>query len=246
MKLYAPALFSVLCLSGLSTFCQATKDTITTLSTNRTSPAIYKAPDGKLYKVKFIADPSEKKVSGPEDLTCGEDTYSGTDRASAKTSFGTGVKKTFATIAALVSSLPTDAVMKTKVTKKSPRSADEQKNVRLDHGIFLFAMKSESDNDYHVIIGDNKDPKKATLLNVEISGVPKKGNASIQKVRDFFEKNFVELCGTKYAAFTPAIPIVIEGSVFYDIDHAPGTVGPAGMRPKTAWEIHPIKSITLK
>ena len=222
------------------------KDTITVLKTDRTKPAIYKAPNGKLYKVTFVSDPSAP--FGIETLKCGEDTYSGRDRAIAKTSFVKGVTTTsFNSISQLIASLTPDAAIRQKLTRKSKRISDEQKNVRLEKNIFLYAMKSESDNDYHIIVGDNKTLSKATLLNIEISGVPKTGNAAIQKVRDFFETNFVQLCGTKYAVFTGnPIPIKISGSVFYDVDHPAGQVGPTGLRPKTSWEIHPIAAITMK
>jgi hypothetical protein len=39
--------------------------------------------------------------------------------------------------------------------------------------------------------------------------------------------------------------VLIEGSLFFDIDHAAGVVGPEGKRPKKAWEIHPITKIKL-
>jgi hypothetical protein len=237
-------------LSFLFIFCsfgassQVIKDTITILNTDRTKPAIYKTPNGKLYKVKFVADPSTP--IGVETLMCGEDEFSGTDRATAKTSFVKGAATSFNSICQLLASLTPDAVIRPKLTRKSKRIAEENKNVRLEKNIFLYAMKSESDNDYHIIIGDNKILSKATLLNIEISGVPASGNAAIQKVRDFFETNFVQLCGSKYAVFTGnPIPIKVSGSVFYDVDHPAGQVGPTGLRPKTSWEIHPIAKISM-
>ena len=39
---------------------------------------------------------------------------------------------------------------------------------------------------------------------------------------------------------TPANIVKIRGSIFFDTDHAAGTVGPTGFRPATAWEIHPV------
>ncbi len=225
---------------------QIIKDTITVLKTDRVKPAIYKAPNGKLYKVTFVADPTAPIEV--ETLMCGQDTYTGKDRAIAKTSFVKNVPAvSFNSITQLLSALLPDQTIRPKLNKNSKRISDEQKNVRLDKNIFLYAMKSESDNDYHVIVGDNKTLSKATLLNIEISGVPTSGNPAIQQVRDFFETNFVQLCGTKYAVFTAnPIPIKIEGSVFYDVDHPAGQVGPTGLRPKTSWEIHPIAKITMQ
>jgi hypothetical protein len=39
--------------------------------------------------------------------------------------------------------------------------------------------------------------------------------------------------------------VTVEGSLFYDVDHAPGAVGPRDMKPTTAWEIHPITQIQV-
>ena len=247
LKLFSFLLPLLLPLLSIS---QTKVDTINVLKTNRTKPAFYKAPNGKIYPVKFVADPSAPFTT--QSIKCGEDLFSGKHRAKAKTSFVKGVPvKSFSSILKLISSLTADAEMQTKLTKSSPRIAEENIRVRLTSNIFLYAMKKEADNDYHVIIGDNKVKSKATLLNVEISGVPKTSTASakaaIQKVRDFFEDNFVELCGSKYAVFsTKPIPIAIEGSMFFDIDHPAGQVGPTGLRPKTAWEIHPISKIVFK
>ena len=49
-----------------------------------------------------------------------------------------------------------------------------------------------------------------------------------------------------YIKFTPAIPVKVQGSLFYDIDHEPGVIGPTGFRPKTAWEIHPVTDIEFE
>ncbi len=242
-------IFLLFYITPFLSIAQTNRDTIVTLK-NQTKRAFYKAPNGKIYPVKFIADSNEPFST--ESAQCGEDEFSGTDRAKAKTSFVRGVPfKSFASIAALAASLTKDSEMKAKLKRTSPRIAEEKKNVRLRNNIFLYAMKKEGDNDYHVIIGDNAVKSKATFFNVEISGVPQTGTAAnktaIQTIRDFFEDNFVELCGSKYAVFSAKpIPIAIEGSMFFDVDHSAGTVGPNGFRPKTAWEIHPVSKITFK
>jgi hypothetical protein len=41
----------------------------------------------------------------------------------------------------------------------------------------------------------------------------------------------------------------VEGALFFDVDHAAGVVGPTQptpMRPKTAWEIHPVTNVKLQ
>lgn len=249
MRTLKASIFLLFYITPLLSAGQNNRDTIVTLK-NQTKRAFYKAPNGKIYPVRFIADSNEP--FSIQSAQCGEDEFTGTDRAKAKTSFVTGVPfKSFTSVAALAASLTKDREMKTKVKRTSPRIAEEKKNVRLRNNIFLYAMKKEGDNDYHVIIGDSRIKSQATFFNVEISGVPHTGNAAnktaIKTIRDFFEDNFVELCGSKYAVFSAKpIPIAIEGSMFFDVDHSAGSVGPAGFRPKTAWEIHPVSKITFK
>ena len=220
---------------------QSFTDTITTLKTNRTKPAVFKATNGKFYKVTFVSDPSQLTPGN-----CGEVVFAGKDRGAAKTSFVTSAAaKSFNSVAELIATLTPDSIIRPKLTRNSKRIADEQKNARLEKNIFLYAMKNETDNDYHLIIGDNIKFSKATLFNIEISAVPKSGNATILKVRNFFKNNFGNVCGPKYAVFKDdPIPIKVSGSLFYDVDHPAGQVGPVGMRPKTSWEIHPIASIS--
>jgi hypothetical protein len=118
--------------------------------------------------------------------------------------------------------------------------------VRLLKDTYLYAFKKESDNDYHVIIGDNIDPKKATYFNAEVSGLPVPVDKRFQTVRAAFEKQFVQVCNSNYAIFSAnPIKITIEGSIFFDVDHKPGQIGPAGFQPLTTWEIHPISKITF-
>jgi hypothetical protein len=40
--------------------------------------------------------------------------------------------------------------------------------------------------------------------------------------------------------------VKVTGSLFFDVDHKAGSVGPTGMRPKTAWEIHPVSDIQFE
>src|SRR5262249_4522058 len=110
----------------------------------------------------------------------------------------------------------------------------------------LFAVKKESDNDYHLILDDDGDIEEGAKFNVEISGVPTEGPdiADIRKVREKFKDHFDGDPPKKYKPFfDPPKRVVIEGSLFFDADHPAGQVGPEGYRPASAWEIHPVKSI---
>src|SRR5437879_2768710 len=47
------------------------------------------------------------------------------------------------------------------------------------------------------------------------------------------------------ASYTMLDPVHVRitGSIFFDVDHAAGVVGPGNFKPKTAWEIHPITKL---
>jgi hypothetical protein len=49
-----------------------------------------------------------------------------------------------------------------------------------------------------------------------------------------------------YKKFAPPIAVILEGSVFFDVDHPAGAVGPAGLKPSSAWEIHPLTDIIFE
>ena len=52
--------------------------------------------------------------------------------------------------------------------------------------------------------------------------------------------------GPKYRVYDHPLPVIVEGPLFFDVDHGAGTVGPSGMKPRTAWEIHPITKLRLQ
>ena len=224
-------------------------DTIHDFSDHGCSQAIYKAPNGKHYKVKFVDAPMEDALPEFESNTatnCADSLFAGTARKAAKTSIVTAQTEDFATVSAFIKTLATDAVMRTKVNSNSKRVSLENRNVHFSKDTYIFAFKKESDDDYHVIIGDNKDPKKATFFNTEISGLPNTTDKRFISVRDQFEHQFVNVCSGQYAVFSAnPIKISMEGSIFFDVDHKPGQIGPPGFQPLTTWEIHPITKIAF-
>lgn len=126
----------------------------------------------------------------------------------------------------------------------SGRVPEERRNVVVEG--YIHFVKAESDNDYHVIFGSDRDVDTSLFLNVEISGLPSSSSSSFSKmntVRSAFEAMYAsQLSGGKYTWFEP-IKVRITGSLFFDIDHSAGVVGPTNYRPKTAWEIHPVSKI---
>jgi hypothetical protein len=129
----------------------------------------------------------------------------------------------------------------------SDRVKDEKRNVQVTGHIYAF--KKESDNDYHVILGNAPDAATAQFLNVEVSGIPVGGTMANRSTLVGVRKEFKDAFGlgpngpAGYTRLDPPVPVRISGSLFWDVDHAPGVVGPTGLRPKTAWEIHPVSQI---
>jgi hypothetical protein len=206
--------------------------------------------DGKYIRVERVADEdmeSERESVNVNRTASCSDNFSGSARANAKTTYSTASTVSYTTIPALRATMQTDTYMHTLgITNSSTRVTAEKRNVSVTTA-YLYAIKRESDNDYHMIIGNSTDSTQ--LLNCESSGLPSHSYSSyntIKAVRTYLKSYFgTDFCGvTSYTKFTPPLPItILKGSLFYDIDHAPGTIGPAGLRPNTSWEIHPLNSI---
>jgi hypothetical protein len=185
---------------------------------------------------------------------CKGNLFAGKDRAVVKTHAVTANPVIFTTINALFASgiLVPDAVMRNSESgvKKSPESERvpaERKTVTVKKA-FLYGIYREGDNDFHVIIGNGLSGDKRILFNIEISALPGDNlNSGLNKPRNEIIKRFGDLkCSD--GAFKPIdvlIPIMVKGSLFYDIDHAPGIVGFGKFKPKTAWEMHPVQVIAF-
>jgi hypothetical protein len=171
------------------------------------------------------------------------------DRGRAKTTFAIAPLEEFSNLPALMVTLADDDYMLERVAKDwdFDRIDEERRNVRVT--AYLFAMKKESDNDYHLIIDDDGSLEEGAKLNIEVSGIPDEGpdGRALSDVRDAFKRYFDGSPPTKYKPFQdPPIKVIIEGSLFFDCDHPAGQVGPEGYRPLTAWEIHPIRKIEFQ
>ena len=184
------------------------------------------------------------------------DEFEGKDRAAAKTSIADAPMENFQNLKALIKTLPKDTVMLShqppiSKAKTSNRVAEEKRNVTVT--AYLFAAKKEDDGDYHVILGHAAKSSINKFLNVEVSGVPHSGafRQPLISVRHDFESFFPQhdkhLATTSgYSHYDPPIQVKLSGSLFYDIDHKPGEVGPEKIRPKTSWEIHPVTHIEFE
>jgi hypothetical protein len=80
--------------------------------------------------------------------------------------------------------------------------------------------------------------------NFWVASARSRSFSELEDARAEFENLFGdELRSGGYTQFTPT-HVLITGCLFYDIDHPAGAVGPRDHAPATAWEIHPITSIT--
>lgn len=223
-------------------------DTITNLSQMTGNEAIWN-DNGVFRRVTIVPDEEvehEEETPSPNAGSTCTRNFSGVARAAAKISFASAATRNYVSFSTLRNSLALDNTMRNLgLNSSSNRVSQENKNVRLTNR-YLYAIKRESDGDMHIIMGD---ASSANLLNCEASGYPSSSAASyaaIKAVRDaIFTRFGTDFCSrSSYMIFSPALSVSeIGGSMFYDIDHSAGTIGPAGYRPITSWEIHPMSAI---
>ncbi len=183
--------------------------------------------------------------------SCTGEAYKGKDRKAAKTSIALSSKvEDFKTLDELILTLPSDNFMRNlhpPITKdpNSLRVQEENRNVSVESA-YLFAIYRENDNDFHVIIGSTPDADSALLMNFEISGLPHKTELSypvFKEVRKKVKDYFGNVCKKKTILTVNPVHVSIEGSLFFDVDHPAGQVGPGKLKPKTSWEVHPVTDI---
>lgn len=174
--------------------------------------------------------------------------FRGHDRKGPKTTIAPGTIETFANVEALIATLPADADMRNRtppLTKQTDfRLPEENRNVRVT--AWIYAIKYEADQDWHMIIGTSPQDSTPSYFNAEISGLPANNAPAynkLKKVRQSLAEMFAfDLPASGYWEYEP-FRVIVEGSLFYDIDHPAGAVGPAATRPNTAWEIHPVTKL---
>jgi hypothetical protein len=219
-------------------------------------------PSGRKYRFVDASDQGEFHEDVAADVRAAlpdpNESFGGTDRRLPKTTIVDAPVEDFPSVGALVKQILAnnpDKEMKASsgITKStSTRVEAEKRNVRVPG--FIYAFKKEDDNDYHVILGDAPGAQ-SVFLNVEVSGLPVGGTAAnrtrLTTARNLFKQKMgVGPTGPKgyqksvddNGQLSP-IPVRITGSLFWDVDHPPGAVGPAEFKPKTAWEIHPVSEI---
>jgi hypothetical protein len=182
--------------------------------------------------------------------------YDGIDRAAAKLSVANAGVESFSDVSDLIDTLPSKTAMVThtpRITKDadSGRVVEENRNVRVR--CWLYAASRERDNDYHLILGRAPDTTPERYMTMEVSGLPSGDASSFDQLfaarksfNDFFGSNLPE---SSYSFFDPPIPVIVDGSLFFDIIHERGTPpGPVSLRPNmpVIWEVHPVTRIEFE
>lgn len=182
------------------------------------------------------------------------DAFAGTSRKAAKISLSAAQLETFNDLTDLHKTLPSEKTMaKLGITTKSSSGRVAQENRNVAVRAFLYAASREDDNDFHLIIGLAPDASTELYMNIEVSGLPPKNSSAFKTLsaareayKDFFGN---KLPGTSYDFYDPPIPVEIEGSLFFDVNHLTGgRPGPQSLRDNipTVWEIHPISRIEFE
>ncbi len=174
-------------------------------------------------------------------------------REAAKTSIASGEPVPVPYLEALVQRFgegtwPSDAQMGTLGITRAPtegRRPEEQHNVAVARA-YVYATETEGDSDYHLILCAHPDGS-GPLFTAEVSGLPAPGSsdyAALRSARAQAEAalGFLPPVG-RYQILPHPLPISVAGSLFWDVDHTPGTVGPTDHRTQTRWEIHPVTAI---
>ena len=164
--------------------------------------------------------------------------------------------KKFSSLDAFRASLPTDVAMRKKypkltvapgdqaAAKAAPgaRVAEEKRNVEVT--CWICDAKKEGDDDFHVILGNAIKPTQ--FINAEVSGLPPIGSPDrtlLIAIRTEIQKLIGNIPTSGYFHKNPPLKVKITGSIIFDGDHSPGTIGPltpVKHRPDTVWEIHPV------
>lgn len=183
-----------------------------------------------------------------------QDRFLGTIRADVKTSYINAVADTFESIKKLRNWLKNDEYMHKSTEAKhnnTPRTKEESHNVYL-YDLYIFGVKREDDNDFHLILGSSKSLEKDQLFfTAEISGLPDSNSSyfsTLSATRNKFISHFGSDAQKEYvfvaSSKNPPIHLdYIVGSLFFDNHHYSGHSSVKGFKVCSAWEIHPVTAI---
>src|SRR5918995_4756268 len=199
--------------------------------------------------------PAEVATLGLERFAGFGDTFRGNARKAAKLTIADAGVEAFEDIKDLIETLPTEEAMishQPPITTDAASGRVDEENRNVHVRAFLYAASREDDNDFHLIVGRAPD-RDPMYMTIELSGLPPEDSEHFPRLkaaRDAYTEFFGgDLPGASYAFYDPPIPVEVEGSLFFDMNHSSGSrPGPAILRPHmpTIWEIHPITNIVFE
>jgi len=187
----------------------------------------------------------------------------------AKKGQTTAPTEEYQNLPALLATLPKDTALRSKYPFLKPmhhsapgtRIQAEQRNVRVKDCWILVVKYEKSkitktksgktkrtgDNDFHLVVSSTPQIQGGQRMNMEVGGLPPAGETDVEKLRSV-RRGFLNMCSKiptagKFVPFSPAIHVMIEGSLFFDGEHTADQIAPQ-YHLTTTWEIHPISKIT--
>jgi len=199
--------------------------------------------------------PAEVTTLGLERFAGFGDAFRGNARRAAKLTIADAGVEPFEDVKDLIGTLPTEEAMishQPPITTDAESGRVDEENRNVHVRAFLYAASREDDNDYHLIVGRAPD-RDPMYITIELSGLPPDDSEHFSRLKsardaymEFFEGH---LPGASYDFCVPPIPVEVEGSLFFDMNHSVGSrPGPDILRPHmpTIWEIHPITNIVFE
>jgi hypothetical protein len=165
-------------------------------------------------------------------------------RNPAKASVATGAMEEFDSLPDLLRTLTPDEEMRQRDLPPE-RTAAEERNVAVN--VWGYAATLSFDGDYHMVFGSAPE-LPAQFMTAEVRRAPLRSvdHTKTLATREQFRAIFGHPAWWGiYSRFKPPVHVRITGSLFFDIDHHPGDVGPHEFASDTTWEIHPVTSISV-
>ncbi|MEQ1675952.1 MAG: hypothetical protein ABL876_04605 [Chitinophagaceae bacterium] len=176
--------------------------------------------------------------------------FTGSIRATPKTTYSNKPVEKFRTIPALYRKLKSNEFMKDLgIGRSEVRNPLEDRNIRIEKA-YLYTITVEDDNDLHLLIGNTPSYQEGVtrVFNAEISGVPRTGSQEVKdhilelRRRALRAMGNIPVCG-RNGFLQSNKRITISGSLFFDSHHASKPARCREVEGESAWEIHPVRTI---